>query len=113
MSRNTKEFNQKADLFSKQYETEKTNLEKCLESKINDDINFVCQKQRSEYLKGIAFIFCKKEYDAAVSCQQKAKEKWASDCFKENVSFGQCTDSVLKKMYVYNLEKNKKNPAAN
>ncbi|EPY31929.1 hypothetical protein STCU_03094 [Strigomonas culicis] len=113
MSRNSKEFNQKADRFTKEYEVQKNELEQCLQSKINDDINFVCQRQKSEYLKGIALIFCKKEYDAGVACQKRAGDQWASACFKENVAFGQCTDTVLKKMYVYNLEHNKKNPNAN
>lgn len=113
MSRNTKEFNQKADKFSAEYQEQKVALEQCLQSRINDDINFVCQKQKSAYLEGIAKIFCSKEYNEGVKCQKKAGDRWATDCFKENVAFGQCTDTTLKKMYVYNLEHNKKNPAAN
>ncbi|GET89577.1 hypothetical protein, conserved [Leishmania tarentolae] len=113
MSRNTKEFNKQADRFAEEYKTQRIALEQCLQSRINDDINFVCQRQKSAYLEGIANIFCKKEYDAGVVCQRAAGDKWASDCFKENVAFGQCTDRVLKQLYVYNLEHNKKNPAAN
>ncbi|KPI84869.1 hypothetical protein ABL78_6074 [Leptomonas seymouri] len=113
MSRNTKEFNRIADRFAEEYKEQRLALEQCLQSRINDDINFVCQRQKSAYLEGIAQLFCKKEYDAGVKCQKSAGEKWASDCFKENVAFGQCTDRVLKQMYVYNLEHNQKNPTAN
>lgn len=113
MSRNTKQFNDLADRFTREYNDQRIALEQCLQSRINDDINFVCQRQKSAYLEGIAHIFCEAEYKAGVKCQQKAGDRWASDCFKENVAFGQCTDRVLKQMYVYNLERNKKNPAAN
>lgn len=113
MSRNTPEFNKLADRFTEEYKTERLALEQCLQSRINDDINFVCQQQKSAYLKGIALVFCKKEYDAGVKCQRDAGEEWATACFKENVAFGKCSDTVLKKMYVYNLERNKKNPEAN
>lgn len=113
MSRNTKEFNKQADRFSEEYKAQRVALEQCLQSRVNDDINFVCQRQKSAYLEGIALIFCKKAYEAAVKCQRGAGEKWATDCFKENVAFGQCTDSVLQKMYIYNLEHNQKNPNAN
>lgn len=113
MSRNTKEFNKLADRFTLEYEPQRLLLEQCLQSRINDDINFVCQRQKSAYLEGIAQLFCKKEYDAGVKCQKGAGGAWATECFKENVAFGQCTDSVLKKMYIYNLEHNKRNPDAN
>ena len=112
MSFNTKEFNEKASLFSTQYREQRVALEKCLQSRVNDDINFVCQKQKSAYLEGIAKIFCTAEYDAGVKCQKNAGERWASDCFNENVAFGQCTDQVLRKLYVYNIETNQKNPTA-
>ncbi|KAH9577736.1 hypothetical protein LSM04_001776 [Trypanosoma melophagium] len=113
MSRNTKEFNELADKFTITYDQQRRELEQCLQSRVNDDINFVCQKQKGAYLEGIAKIFCKKEYDAGVKCQKAAGDRWATDCFKENVAFGQCTDTVLKKLYIYNIEHNKKNPAAN
>ncbi|KAG8344474.1 hypothetical protein ERJ75_000247200 [Trypanosoma vivax] len=111
MSRNTKEFNELAAKFSETYEKQRRDLESCLESRVNDDINFVCQQQKSAYLMGIAQTFCRAEYDAGVKCQRSAGERWATDCFKENVAFGQCTDSTLKKLYVYNIETSKKNPA--
>lgn len=113
MSHNTKEFNDKADRFSSEYRDQRIALEKCLQSKVNDDINFVCQKQKSAYLEGVAQIFCKKEYEAGVKCQKGAKEKWASDCFNENVAFGQCTDQVLRKLYIYNIETSRKDPRNN
>lgn len=102
-----------ADRFTEEYKVQREALELCLQSRINDDINFVCQKQKSAYLEGIAQIFCKKEYNEGVKCQKAAGEAWATECFKQNVAFGQCTDTVLKKLYVYNLERNKKNPDAN
>jgi hypothetical protein len=113
MSRNTKEFNEKAAVFTKEFDAQRIELEKCLERRVNDDINFVCQKQKSAYLKGVADIFCKREYEAGVKCQKQAGEKWASDCFNENVAFGQCTDQVLRKLYIYNMEHSAKNPNAN
>jgi hypothetical protein len=110
MSHNTKEFNLQADRFSKEYNTQRIALENCLQSKVNDDINFVCQKQKSAYLEGVALIFCKPQYDTAVKCQKGAAERWASDCFDQNVAFGQCTDQVLRKLYIYNIETSRKNP---
>ena len=107
---NTADFNRKADGFVIEYDGARVALEKCLESKVNDDINFVCQKPKSEYLKGIALTFCKSEYELGVKCQKLAETEWASRCFHENVKFGQCVDSVLRKLYIYNLENHKKNP---
>jgi len=101
-----------AALFTSRYANERIALEKCLESKVNDDINFVCKQQRSAYLKGIADMFCKAEYDAGVKCQGGAKEQWASNCFDQNVAFGQCLDQVLRKLYIFNVESSKKNPNA-
>lgn len=112
MSRLTPEFNKLADTFSAEYNDSRIALEKCLETKVNDDINFVCKKQKEAYLKGIAFVFCKDPYDIAVKCQKAAGERWASDCFQQNVAFGQCADDVLRKLYIYNLEHSQKNPAA-
>ncbi|CBH14009.1 uncharacterized protein TEOVI_000033600 [Trypanosoma equiperdum] len=113
MSRNTKEFNQLADKFSQTYDQQRRDLEQCLQSRVNDDINFVCQRQKGAYLLGIAEVFCSKEYNTGVKCQEKAGERWATDCFQENVAFGQCTDGALKKLYIYNIERSKKNPEAN
>lgn len=113
MSHNTKEFNEIASRFAVEYRDQKVALEQCLQSKVNDDINFVCQKQKSAYLEGIAKLFCKKEYDTGVSCQAKAGDKWASDCFNENVAFGQCLDQTLRKLYVYGMETNRKDPRNN
>jgi hypothetical protein len=110
MSHNTKEFNEKADRFTQEYKDQRIALEKCLQSKVNDDINFVCQKPKSAYLEGVAQIFCKQQYDTAVKCQKGAGDRWASDCFDQNVAFGQCTDQVLRKLYIYNIETSRKNP---
>jgi hypothetical protein len=111
MSRLTKDFNEKASTFAAEYYDERMALEKCLESKVNDDINFVCKAPKEKYLKGIAMAFCRPEYDKGVKCQKDAGERWSQDCFSENVAFGQCADSALRKMFVYNLEHNKKNPS--
>lgn len=110
MSRNTKDFNDKADRFTKEYDAQRIALEKCLESKVNDDINFVCRQQKSAYLTGVATIFCKKEYDSGVKCQKAAGENWASACFDQNVAFGKCTDETLRKLYIYNIERSRKDP---
>lgn len=112
MSFNSKDFNKKAIEFADKYNSERLALEQCLRSKVNDDINFVCQKQKSAYLLGVAQVFCKKEYDAGVKCQKDAGDGWASKCFNENVAFGQCTDAALRKLYIYNMETNQKNPNA-
>lgn len=110
MSHNTKEFNTLADRFAREYHDQRIALENCLQSRVNDDINFVCQKQKSAYLEGVAQIFCKPQYDAGVKCQKAAGDRWASDCFDQNVAFGQCTDQVLRKLYIYNIETSRKNP---
>lgn len=112
MSFNTPDFNAKAAKFAEEYDEKRVALEKCLETKVNDDINFVCQQPKSEYLKGIAVIFCKQEYDTGVKCQKEAGEQWATKCFQENVRFGQCVDGTLRKLYIYNLEHHKKNPTS-
>jgi hypothetical protein len=109
-SHNTKDFNAKAMKFAEEYAPQREALEKCLETRVNDDINFVCQKPKSEYLKGIATTFCKDDYEAGVKCQKKAGDEWATKCFHENTKFGQCADSALKKLYIYNLENSRKNP---
>lgn len=105
------EFQRLATEFSEKHEKQRLALERCLESKVNDDINFICQKPKSDYLLAVADTFCKKEYDDGVKCQKAAGEAWASKCFQENVAFGQCTDLTLKKLYVFNLQRSKKNPA--
>jgi hypothetical protein len=110
---NTKDFNDKASTFVGKYQHERVELEKCLENKLNDDINFVCQTQKEAYLRGVAQTFCKGEYDFALKCQKESPETWASSCFKLNTDFGQCADAALRRMYIFNLEHNKKNPAAN
>ena len=110
MSRLTKEFNEKAAKFSAEFDDAKQQLEKCLETKVNDDINFVCKGPKERYLKGIATVFCNEQYEAGVKCQKAAGERWSADCFKENVAFGQCADEALRKMYIYNLEHSRKNP---
>jgi hypothetical protein len=79
---------------------------------MNEDINFVCKDQKSEYLKAIALTFCVADYEAGVKCQNAAGADWASKCFQENVRFGQCADGSLKRLYIYNLEHHKKNPNA-
>ncbi len=110
MSRLTKDFNEKAAKFAVEYRDARIALEKCLETKVNDDINFICKNPKSKYLEGIAKTFCLPEYERGVKCQKEAGEKWASACFNENVAFGQCADAALRKMYVYNLEHSQKNP---
>jgi hypothetical protein len=112
MSFNTDEFNSKARIFATTYDAERVELEKCLESKVNDDINFVCAKPKEAYLKGVALTFCKSEYDIAVRCQKDHPEKWATACFTTNTNFGKCADATLRRLYIFNLENNKKNPAA-
>jgi hypothetical protein len=96
-------FKKNAKIFTEKFREQKDLLEQCLARETGKDINVVCEKQKSEYLFGIAQIFCKKEYDTAVKCQKAAKDEWASECFDQNVSFGQCADSTLKKLYVYNM----------
>lgn len=113
MSRLTADFNKLADKFSNEYNQARIDLEKCLETKVNDDINFICKKPKEAYLKGIAFTFCQTQYDTAVTCQKAAGDRWASDCFNQNVAFGQCADEALRKLYIYNMEHSKKNPSAN
>lgn len=110
---NTTEFNEKATAFSHKYDAQRIALEKCLESKANDDINFICQKPKSDYLAGLAQTFCKPEYDTALKCQKEAGDAWASKCFQENVKFGQCADIALRRLYIFNIEHSKKNPAQN
>ena len=107
-----KDFNLKANEFSRKYFTERMALESCLETRINEDINFICRKERSSYLKAVSDVFCVAEYEKGVKCQKAAGDSWAEKCFNENVAFGQCADSALKRLYVYNLENNSKNPAA-
>lgn len=110
MSFNAEEFNEKAKKFVVEYKEVRTNLEKCLESRVNDDINFICQKERADYLNAIAQSFCKVEYEFGVKCQKDAGDDWASKCFQQNVRFGQCADGALRKLYIFNLETNQKNP---
>lgn len=112
MSFNTKEFNKLAGEFNEKYGAEREELEKCLDSKLNADINFVCQEPKSAYLKGIALTFCLKEYNEGVRCQKENKDSWSASCFQENVDFGKCADSALRRLYIYNMEHNKKNPSA-
>ena len=109
---NTEDFNAKAKAFSAKYDVERRDLEKCLESKANDDINFICAKEKERYLNGIAHSFCKSEYDFAVRCQKDHPDQWASACFTQNTNFGKCADGTLRRLYIFNLENNKKNPAA-
>ena len=104
------DFKKKAALFYQAHGADKLELEKCLEQQVNADINFICAEPKSRYLKGLADFFCKKEYEEGVACQNAAGEAWASKCFNENVAFGQCTDRVLKQLYVYGIVMNKKNP---
>eukprot|EP00758_Cryptobia_borreli_P007024 Tbor_TRINITY_DN5236_c2_g4::TRINITY_DN5236_c2_g4_i1::g.16813::m.16813 len=108
----TPEFQAKSKIFYEKYGEEKKALEKCLETKVNDDINFVCREQKSAYLLGLADFFCKEEYDTGVKCQKAAGDAWASKCFNENVKFGQCVDKVLKQLYVYGIISHQKNPAS-
>jgi hypothetical protein len=112
MSFNTDEFNTTARIFTTKYDEERLELEKCLESKANDDINFICSKEKEAYLRGIAFTFCKSEYDIAVRCQKDHPNEWASKCFTTNNNFGKCADASLRRLYIFNLENNKKNPMA-
>lgn len=112
MSFNTDEFNVKARVFSERYAAERVALEKCLESKANDDINFICQQPKSEYLKAVADTFCQSEYDYAVRCQKDHPTEWATKCFTQNTNFGKCADATLRRLYIFNLETHKKNPAA-
>ena len=112
MSFNTEEFNVKAKAFTARFEEQRIDLERCLESKANDDINFVCAKEKERYLNGVAQTFCKHEYDFAVRCQKDHPDRWASACFTQNTNFGKCADGTLRRLYIFNLETNKKNPAA-
>merc|ERR1719238_864055 len=110
MSFNTEEFNVKAKAFSARTVEQRVDLEKCLESKANDDINFVCAKEKERYLNAVAQTFCKNEYDFAVRCQKDHPDRWASACFTQNTNFGKCADATLRRLYIFNLENNKKNP---
>lgn len=110
MSFNTDDFNRRAKKFHVEYATVKSDLEKCLESRVNEDINFICQTERANYLTAIAMSFCRPDYDIGVRCQKEAGLHWASKCFQQNVRFGQCADAALKKLYIYNLEHNPRNP---
>jgi len=110
MSYNAEDFNKRARQFLSEQSQTRSELEKCLESRQNDDINFICQKERAAYLLAIAQHFCKAEYDIGVRCQREAGTDWASKCFQENVRFGQCADQTLRRLYIYNLENNPKNP---
>lgn len=109
---NTEDFNKKASTFNDRFGEQKARLEKCLETRVNDDINFVCAKEKESYLLGIATTFCETEYNSAVRCQQEEPSAWASACFAQNTNFGKCADAALRKMYIYNLEHNRKNPSA-
>ena len=106
------DFKKKAAAFYEKHGEDKLALEKCLEQQVNADINFICAEPKSRYLKGLADFFCKEEYEKGVKCQKEAGDAWASKCFNENVAFGQCTDRVLKQLYVYGIVMHKKNPSS-
>jgi hypothetical protein len=110
MSFNTDQFNKQAKTFHVEYAKVRDDLERCLESRQNEDINFICQRERADYLQAIAMTFCKPDYDIGVKCQKDAGLQWASKCFQQNVRFGQCADAALRKLYIYNLENNPKKP---
>ena len=112
MSFNTDDFNSTAKQFCVDHAQTRVDLEKCLESRQNEDINFICQAERANYLLAIAQTFCKPEYELGVRCQKDAKEAWASKCFPENVRCGQCADGALRRLYIYHLEHDARNPAA-
>eukprot|EP00759_Apiculatamorpha_spiralis_P005948 PhF_6_TR1349/c0_g1_i1/m.2376 len=112
MSRNSPQFQKQCKQFFVEHGQKRDDLQKCLEDNIDRDVNFVCKKVKSDYLLAIGLSFCKVEYDSCSKCQKDAGKEWASKCFNENTLFGQCVDATLKKLYVYGLENQTKNPAA-
>ena len=111
MPRLPADFVAKATSFTAEYQGAKEDLEKCLQSKVGDDINFVCRKSKEKYLLGIAKTFCNPEYERCASCQKNAGEAWQVDCKQENIKFGHCTDIALRKMYIFNMEQERKEGA--
>ena len=109
MSFNTKEFNITAASFFERYAREREELEKCLQSKINEDINLICKDTKQKYLTGIAHTFCDIEYEDARRCQEDKAGSHGTNCFDRMVKFGQCTDMTLRKLYVFGLEHHRKN----
>ena len=126
-SRLPDEFNEKATQFNAEFKEAKEALEKCVNLKHADDINFVCSKQKEKYLLGIANTFCATEYEKGVTCQKNAIESytneqskyslssadpnhWSKKFFDENVLFGKCCDSALRQMYIFNIEQELRNP---
>ena len=112
MSFNTAEFNRTAAGFLERYGPQRDDLEKCLASRINDDVNFICQDTKQAYLTGVAKTFCEIEYADILRCQRDNPTNHGSACFSRMVKFGQCTDGTLRKLYIYGLEQHKKNPKA-
>ena len=65
----------------------------------NPAVDEVCMKERSDYLMSVAHFFCNEQYEAGRKCQQKAGDKWETECAAQNDAFGQCIDGAMQRIF--------------